>query len=198
MFIYRFASLAFAIVTLFGQPVTARPRCSHPSVRREWRSLTPHERAEWITAVKVNTSGRVSCIADTSLPSVFTRYPTTLLWCPPSTQPTPQFHPSTPAVHISTVRLYRVFSRALLHTDADWVYVHMDLNPVVSPCWTHPLPRQQSNTNLDPPHRPVLTLASCICQRFRNYSSEEMRIHGHSTVLGLDARYALAMSTPRR
>jgi len=114
MFIYRFASLAFAAVTLFGQSVIARSRCSHPSVRREWRSLAPHERAEWITAVKVNTSGRASCIADTSLPSVSARYPTTPLWCQPSTQPTPQFHPSTPAVHISTVRLYPIFPQILL------------------------------------------------------------------------------------
>ena len=109
MFIYRFASLAFAAVILFAQSVTARPRCSHPSVRHEWRSLTLHERAEWIAAVKVNPSEHASRIADTSLPSVLTHYPTTLLWCRPSTQPTPQFRPSTPAVHISTVRLYPVF-----------------------------------------------------------------------------------------
>jgi len=79
MLIYRFASLALAAVTLFGQPVTARPRCSHPSVRHEWRNLTPRERAKWIAAVKVNPSGRASRITDTSLPSVLTRYPTTLL-----------------------------------------------------------------------------------------------------------------------
>jgi len=114
MFIYRFASLAFATVTLFGQSVTARSRCSHPSVRREWRSLAPHERAEWVAAVKVNTSECASCIADTSLSSVLTRYPTPLLWCRPSTQPTPKIHLSTPAVHISTVRLYPIFSQILL------------------------------------------------------------------------------------
>ena len=114
MLIYRFASLAFAVVTLFGLPVTARSRCSHPSVRSEWRSLTPHERAEWITAVKVNHSEYASRITDTSLPSVSTCYPTTLLWCRPSTQPTPQFPLSTPAVHISTVRLYPIFSERIL------------------------------------------------------------------------------------
>jgi len=89
MFIYHFASLAFAAVTLFVQSVTARSRCFDPSVRREWRSLTPHERAEWIAAVKVNPSGRASRITDTSLPSVLTRYLTTLLWCRLSIQPTP-------------------------------------------------------------------------------------------------------------
>jgi len=114
MLIYRFASLALVAVTLFTQSVTARPRCSHPSVRHEWRSLAPHERAEWIAAVKVNPWEHASRITDTSLPSVFTRYPTTLLWCRLSTRPTPQFHPSTPAVHISTVRLYPIFSQILL------------------------------------------------------------------------------------
>jgi len=79
MLVYRFARLALAVVTLFGQPVTARARCSDPSVRREWRSLTPHERAGWIAAVKVNPSEHASRITDTSLPSVFTRYLTTLL-----------------------------------------------------------------------------------------------------------------------
>ena len=114
MLIYRFASLAFAVVTLFAQPVTAQSRCSNPSVRREWRSLTSDERAEWITAVKVSPSEYASRVTDTSLPSVSTRYPTTLLWCRPSTQPTPQFHPSTPVVHISTVRSYPIFSQVLL------------------------------------------------------------------------------------
>jgi len=89
MLIYRFASLALAAVTLLGQPVTARPRCSDPSVRREWRSLAPDERAEWIAAIKVNTCEHASRVTDTSLPSVSTRYPTTLLWCQLSTQPTP-------------------------------------------------------------------------------------------------------------
>ena len=114
MLIHRFTSLTLAAVTLLGQSVTARPRCSHPSVRREWRSLAAHERAEWIAAVKVNSSGSASRITDTSLPSVSTRYLTTLLWCRPSTQPTLQFHLSTPAVHISTVRTYLIFSQILL------------------------------------------------------------------------------------
>jgi len=87
MLVHRFASLAFAAVTLFGQSVTAQERCSDPSVRREWRSLAPHERAEWIAAVKVTPPppGYASRVIDTSLPSVSTRYPTTLLWCRLST-----------------------------------------------------------------------------------------------------------------
>ena len=76
-------------VASVGQPATALERYSDPSVRREWRSLTLHECAEWITAVKVNHPEHASRIADNSLPSVFTRYLTTLLWCQPSTQPTP-------------------------------------------------------------------------------------------------------------
>ena len=114
MLVHRFASLAFAAVTLFGQPVTAQSHCSNPSIRREWRSLTLRERAEWISAVKVNPSEYVSRTTDTCLPSAFTCYLTTLLWSRPSTQPTPQFHPLTLAVHISTVRLYPVFSQILL------------------------------------------------------------------------------------
>ena len=36
--------------------VSARAHCSNPSVRREWRSLSAHERAEWIEAVNVRSS----------------------------------------------------------------------------------------------------------------------------------------------
>ena len=114
MFIYRFARLALAAAILFGQSVATQARCSNPSVRREWRSLTPHERTEWISAVKVTLAEHASLMTDTSLSSVFTRYLTTLLWCRPLTQPTLRFHPSTPAVHISTVRLYRILSQILL------------------------------------------------------------------------------------
>jgi len=52
MFVSRFVKLALAAAILLGQPVFAERRCI-PSVRREWRSLTPSERAEWIDAVKV-------------------------------------------------------------------------------------------------------------------------------------------------
>ena len=65
MFIYR--SLALAAATLLGQSATAQEHCSNPSVRREWRSLTPHQRAEWITAVKVNPTEHPSPITDTLL-----------------------------------------------------------------------------------------------------------------------------------
>ena len=68
MSIYRFASLTIAAATLLGQSATAQAHCSNPSVRREWRSLTPHQRAEWITAVKVNPTEHPSPIADTPLP----------------------------------------------------------------------------------------------------------------------------------
>jgi len=114
MSIYRFARLALAAATLFGQSVTARGRCFNPSVRHEWRSLTSHERAEWITAVKVNPPEHASRTTDTFLPSAFTHYLTTLPWCRRLTQPTPRFHPSTPAVHISTVGLCCIFSQILL------------------------------------------------------------------------------------
>ena len=33
--------------------VRAQAVCSDPSVRREWRALSVHEKAEWIEAVKV-------------------------------------------------------------------------------------------------------------------------------------------------
>ena len=64
MSIYRFASLALAIATLFGR---LQARCYNPSVRREWRSLFPHERAEWIAAVKVGPAEHASRI--TNLPA---------------------------------------------------------------------------------------------------------------------------------
>ena len=55
MLVYRLAKVALAAAALLGPSVTAKTHCSNPSVRREWRSLAPHERAEWMTAVKVNT-----------------------------------------------------------------------------------------------------------------------------------------------
>lgn len=47
--------LALGAVILLAQSVVANdsPPCSNPSVRREWRSLPPEERAEWMAAVKV-------------------------------------------------------------------------------------------------------------------------------------------------
>ena len=52
MFVSRFLKLALATVIFLRQPVFAQSSCT-PSVRREWRSLTPSERTEWIDAVKV-------------------------------------------------------------------------------------------------------------------------------------------------
>ncbi|KAF9649244.1 Di-copper centre-containing protein, partial [Thelephora ganbajun] len=73
-------------------------RCSNPSVRREWRSLAPEERAEWIAAVKcLNTLPHDSSLVPT--------FNTTYTAIPP----------------INTSSSY--FD--------DWVYVHMDLNPVI-------------------------------------------------------------------
>ena len=53
MLVSRFAKLALAIATLFGQAVVANNRCDKPSVRREWRSMTRKQRIGWIDAVKV-------------------------------------------------------------------------------------------------------------------------------------------------
>jgi len=66
MFISRFVKLALAAATLLGQPVFAGPRCT-PAVRREWRSLTPSERADWIDAVKVKNI-RFHVVAKLTLP----------------------------------------------------------------------------------------------------------------------------------
>ena len=53
MFVYGFAGLTLVAATLLRLSMTAEAGCSNPSVRREWRTLAPHERAEWIAAVKV-------------------------------------------------------------------------------------------------------------------------------------------------
>ena len=67
MLVYQLARVALAAVTLFGHSVTAQKYCSKPSVRREWRRLSSHERAEWINAVKVkNPIGHSSHVTDTS------------------------------------------------------------------------------------------------------------------------------------
>jgi len=79
MVIYRLAKLAFVAATLFGESVTVRAGCSNPIVRQEWRSLTRHERAEWIAAVKVDSAVHPSRVTDTFPPSVFMNYLTTLL-----------------------------------------------------------------------------------------------------------------------
>jgi hypothetical protein len=41
------------IFILLCSSVVQSKRCSNPSVRREWNSLSETQRAEWITAVKV-------------------------------------------------------------------------------------------------------------------------------------------------
>jgi len=67
MLVYQLARVALAAVTLLGQSVTAQKPCRNPSVRREWRSLSAHERADWIDAVKVrNPAGHYSRVTDTS------------------------------------------------------------------------------------------------------------------------------------
>ena len=55
MLVYRFAKLALVAAALLGQSAATRTRCSNPSVRREWRAMSPDERAGWINAVKVGT-----------------------------------------------------------------------------------------------------------------------------------------------
>jgi len=67
MLVSRFVKLAFAAATLLGQHISANPRCK-PSVRREWRSLTPGERAEWIDAVKVKHVQLVVVLTELTLP----------------------------------------------------------------------------------------------------------------------------------
>jgi len=82
MLAYQLARVALrvAAVTLLGQSVTAQTHCPNPSVRREWRSLPSHERAEWINAVKVkNPAGHSSRVADIFPCPVSMRYLTTLL-----------------------------------------------------------------------------------------------------------------------
>ena len=70
MLVYRFVKLALAAVTLFGQSAAAHTQCDNPSVRREWRTLSADERAEWIDAVKVRTLRRPSSfLASLTLPS---------------------------------------------------------------------------------------------------------------------------------
>jgi len=41
------------LLCLLVSAVGAKDACKQPKVRREWRKLTPGERAEWIDAVKV-------------------------------------------------------------------------------------------------------------------------------------------------
>lgn len=61
MFVAQFVGLALATIGLFLRPVAAvNKTCQNPTVRREWRSLPPQERAQWITAVKVNCPLRMS------------------------------------------------------------------------------------------------------------------------------------------
>ena len=78
MLVYRFVRLAIVAATLCGQSVTAKVQCSNPSVRREWRTLTSDERAEWIDAVKVNPTEHPSRTTDIPA-SVFKHYPIILL-----------------------------------------------------------------------------------------------------------------------
>jgi len=64
----RLAGLVLAAATLLGQSVAADAgtKCTKLSVRREWRSMPPHERADWISAVKcLNTLPHNSSLVPT-------------------------------------------------------------------------------------------------------------------------------------
>jgi hypothetical protein len=139
-----------------------------------------------------------SPVTDTSLPSVSTNYLMTLLWFRPSTLPTPDSSCQHEQFILRRFVILPTSQNHSFHTELDWVYVHMDLNPVVGPVVLTPSPGQWFNTNLDPLHWLLLALASCIRQGLRNCPSGEMRIQGHSTILGLDARYDLDVSFLRR
>jgi len=59
MLVYQLAKLVLAAATLLGTSVVGQAGCVNPSVRREWRSMPPQERAEWINAVKVGFPGAI-------------------------------------------------------------------------------------------------------------------------------------------
>ena len=67
MLVYQLVKFALAAAALLGPPVIAQTHCDNPSVRREWRSMPPQERAEWIDAVKVGVSNNLLSLFPTSL-----------------------------------------------------------------------------------------------------------------------------------
>ncbi|KAI0082073.1 Di-copper centre-containing protein [Panus rudis PR-1116 ss-1] len=56
MFGLKFRAIWVLILVLLNVAFTFAARCTKPSIRREWRSLSTIERAEWIRAVKCLTS----------------------------------------------------------------------------------------------------------------------------------------------
>jgi len=52
---YPFWQIALLVfITCFRVALAAKGECVQPTIRREWRTLSDDERAEWITAVKVH------------------------------------------------------------------------------------------------------------------------------------------------
>lgn len=194
MFLYRFVTLAIAASTLLGLSVTAgfyKP-CENPSVRREWRSMPPEERAEWLAAVKVERPlGTLLRKLMTSMCSV-SKACLTALRCPrPSILRTPRSRPST-----RTVRTSMVCSHHWLSTVAEPAYSHrirLGLRPYgpKSYCGSlFPSPtRQWLNPSIDPLHRPVPAMASRIYQGLRHCPPSKVQLHRQSAVLGLDKGY---------
>ena len=89
MLVSQLAKLVLAAAALAGPSVVAQKGCTNPSIRREWRSMSPQERAEWIDAVKVEHPLRGPHVTNDASSSVSTTYPTTLLWFRPTTLPSP-------------------------------------------------------------------------------------------------------------
>jgi len=131
MFSRRFVSVLFAVASYC---IGASAKCTNPAVRKEWRTLSAEQRADWIAAVNV---GGQSFVFD-CWNSISFELHQCLAKLPHDEALTPFVNPDD-IVAINTSSSYydgkNVYPSILIRCSTfvflDIVYIHMDLNHIV-------------------------------------------------------------------
>ena len=124
-----FLALLFTFI-----PTAYAARCAEPRVRREWRSISEAEREEWVAAVKVRSSDPkqhtrslllipLQCLKKVPHKPALTRTLDLAVSQIPPVNPNSSYFDGT-----WNPLLWKPFAD---RSSLDFVYVHMDLNPLV-------------------------------------------------------------------
>jgi tyrosinase len=146
MLILRFFSVVLATFwSATDEPYRGSDRktsCTNPVVRREWRKLGAHEKAEWIGAVNVRhmEPARSGWIVVMLMRAIFgwqclAHLPHDPALAPsvdPSISQIPPINPSG-SFYDGIILSNSSLSRSFNHISTDLVYVHMDLSTQVRP-----------------------------------------------------------------
>jgi len=173
--------------------------CEKPRIRREWRSISEAERRRWVDAVKVGSSDLKQrawtlVVADSGVVSQ---------------KGAPQGGIDPDLQHLGHQNSTRQHQQLLLrrytgspppkhfthYSPPDFVYTHMDLNPLVGVSRLR-VDSLRPSRDLDPFHWSLLALAPNLHQRFRDRVTDRMQLSGSSPILGLDVGSVGSSATP--